>query len=60
MGGGKKRKMNGRSATTDHVKDGRKRLKHMLFQTESAIKNIVSKKLFAQCYADYLGLPGIK
>jgi hypothetical protein len=42
MGGGKKRKMNGRSTTTDQVKDGRKRLKHRLFQRESAVKNILS------------------
>jgi hypothetical protein len=52
--------MNGGSSTADHVKDRRKRLKQKLFQTESAIKNIVSKKLSAQRAAEYLGLPGIK
>jgi hypothetical protein len=60
MGGGKERKMNDRSSTADHVKDRRKRLKQKLFQTERAIKNIFSKKLFAQRDAEYLGLPGIK
>jgi hypothetical protein len=44
MGGGKERKMNGGSSTTDHMKDRQKRLKQKLFQTESAIKNILSKK----------------
>ncbi len=52
--------MNGGSATADHVKDHRKSLKQKLFKTESAIKNIWSKKLSAQRNADYLGLPGIK
>jgi hypothetical protein len=47
MGGGKERKMNGGSSTADHVKDRRKRLKQKLFQTESAVKNILSKKLSA-------------
>jgi hypothetical protein len=35
--------MNGRSATADHVKDWRKRLKQKLFKTEGAIKNIYQK-----------------
>jgi hypothetical protein len=52
--------MNGRSATADHVKDHRKRLKQKLFKTESAVKNILSKKLSAQRDAEYLGLLGIK
>jgi hypothetical protein len=60
MGGGKERKINGRSSTADHVKDRRKKLKQKLFQTERAIKNILSKKLSAQRDAEYLGLPGIK
>jgi hypothetical protein len=60
MGGGKERKMNGGSSTADHVKDRRKRLKQKLFQTERAIKNILSKKLSAQRDAEYLDLPGIK
>jgi hypothetical protein len=41
MGGGKERKMNGGSATADHVKDRQKRLKQKLFKTESAIKHIL-------------------
>jgi hypothetical protein len=40
--------MNGGSATADHVKDRRKRLKQKLFKTESAIKSILLKKLSAQ------------
>jgi hypothetical protein len=60
MGGGKERKMNGGSSTAYHVKDRRKRLKQKLFQTDSAIKNILSKKLSAHRDAEYLGLPGIK
>jgi hypothetical protein len=60
MGGGKGRKLNGGSATADQVKDGRERLKQKLSQTESAIKNILSKKLSAQCNAENSGLPGIK
>jgi hypothetical protein len=60
MGGGKERKMNGGSATANHVKDRQKRLKQKLFKTESAIKSILSKKLFDQRDAEYLGLPGIK
>jgi hypothetical protein len=43
MGGGKERKINGRSSTADHVKDRRKKLKQKLFQTERAIKNILAK-----------------
>jgi hypothetical protein len=60
MGGGKERKMNSRSATANHVKDRRKRLKQKLFKTESAIKGILLKKLSAQRDAKYLGLSGIK
>jgi hypothetical protein len=41
MGGGKERKMNIGSATANHVKDRRKRLKQKLFKTESAIKHIL-------------------
>jgi hypothetical protein len=41
MGGGKERKMNGGSATADHVKDRRKSLKQKLFKTERAIKHIL-------------------
>jgi hypothetical protein len=37
MGGGKERKMNGGSATADHVKDRLKRLKQKLFKTESDV-----------------------
>jgi hypothetical protein len=48
MGGGKERKMNGGLATADHVKDRRKGLKQKLSKTESAIKNILLKKLSAQ------------
>jgi hypothetical protein len=55
MGGGKEKKK-----TADQVKDRRKRLKQKLFQTKSPIKHILSKKLFAQRNAEYLGLPGIK
>jgi hypothetical protein len=36
----KERKMNGRSAISDQVKDGGKGLKQRLLQTESAITNI--------------------
>jgi hypothetical protein len=60
MGGGKERKMTGGSATADHMNDRRKRLKQKLFKTESAIKNILLKKLSAQRDAEYLGLTGIK
>jgi hypothetical protein len=60
MGGGKERKMSGGLATADRVKDRRKRLKQKLFKTESAIKNILLKKLSAQRDAEHLGLPGIK
>jgi hypothetical protein len=59
MGGGKEKK-NGRSAIADQVKDQRKKLKQKLFQIESAIKNILSKKLSAQHNPKYLGPPGIK
>jgi hypothetical protein len=52
--------MNGRLATADQVKDKGKRLKQKLYQTESAIQNILSKKLSARCDAEYLGLPGIQ
>jgi hypothetical protein len=48
MGGGKERKMNGGSATANHVKDRWKRLKQKLCKTESAVKNILLKKLSAQ------------
>jgi hypothetical protein len=41
MGRGRERKMNIGSATGDHVKDQRKRLKQKLFKTESAIKHIL-------------------
>jgi hypothetical protein len=44
MGEGKERMMNNGSATADQVKDGGKRLKQRLLQTESAINNILSKK----------------
>ncbi len=54
MGGGEKGKMNDRSATADQLKDEAKMLKQKLFRTESAIKNILSKKLSAQCDAEYL------
>jgi hypothetical protein len=61
MGGGKERKMNGGSATTDQVKDGGGGgLKQKLLKTESTIKNILSKKLSAQCSAEYLGFASIK
>jgi hypothetical protein len=60
MGGGKERKTLGGSATANHIKDRRKRLKQKIFKTESAIKNILSKKLSAQQDAEYLGLPGIR
>jgi hypothetical protein len=60
MGGGKERKMIGGSATANHMKDWRKRLKQKIFKTESAIKNILTKKLSAQRDAEYLGLTGIK
>jgi hypothetical protein len=48
MGRGKERKMDGRSATADQVKDLRKRLKQKLFQTESPTKKYFFKKLSAQ------------
>jgi hypothetical protein len=60
MGGGKEKKKNGGSSTADQVKDQRKCLKQKLFQTESPIKHILSKKLSAQRNAEYFGLPGIK
>jgi hypothetical protein len=47
MGGGKERKMNSRSSTTDQVKDEAKIPKQKFFQTESTIKNILSKRLSA-------------
>jgi hypothetical protein len=47
MGGGKERKMNGRLATRRSGERWGKRLKQKLFQTESAIQNILSKKLSA-------------
>jgi hypothetical protein len=53
MGGGKERKKNGGSPTTDQVKDRRKRLKQKFSQTGSAIKHILSKKLSAQRNAEY-------
>jgi hypothetical protein len=43
MGGGEERKMTGRSAAADQVKDHRKSLKQKLFKTESAIKHILLK-----------------
>ncbi len=52
--------MNGGSATADHVKDRRRRLKQRLFKTESALKSILLKKLSAQHDAEYLGLLGIE
>jgi hypothetical protein len=52
--------MTGGSAAANQVKDRWKRLKQKLFKTESAIKNILLKKLSAQRDAEYLGLPGIK
>jgi hypothetical protein len=60
MGGGKEIEMNGGLATADQMKDGGKLLKEKLFQTESAIKNILSKKLSAQRDTKVLGLQGIK
>jgi hypothetical protein len=60
MGGGKERTMNSGLATADQVKDGRNKLKQKLFQTESAMKYILSKKLYAQRDAKYLGLLGRK
>jgi hypothetical protein len=56
MGGGKKkkkRKKTGGSSVANQVKDRRKRLKQKFFQTESAIKHILSKKLSAQHNAEY-------
>jgi hypothetical protein len=47
-GRGKERKMTGGLAAAVHVKDRWKRLKQKLFKTESAIKNILSKKLSAE------------
>jgi hypothetical protein len=41
MVGGKERKMNGRLATANQVKDGGKKPKQKLFKTESAIKNVL-------------------
>ncbi len=52
--------MNGGSAAANHAKDRQKSLKQKLFKTESAKKNILSKKLCAQQNAEYLGLPVIK
>ncbi len=52
--------MTGGSAAADHVKDRQKCLKQKLIKTESAIKNILLKKLSAHCNAEFLGLPGIK
>ncbi len=60
MGGGKERKMNDGLAIADQVKDEAKMPKQKFFQTESAIKNIISKRLSAQRDAKYLGIPGIK
>jgi hypothetical protein len=56
MGRGKERKMDGRSATADQVKDLRKRLKQKLFQTESPTKKYFFKKALRPTYAEYLGL----
>ncbi len=53
MGGGKKKKKNGRSSTADQVKDRWKRLKQKFFQTESATKHILSIKLSGQRNAEY-------
>jgi hypothetical protein len=44
MGGGKERKMNGRSATADHVKDRRKRLKQKLFKNRERYKKYFIEK----------------
>jgi hypothetical protein len=60
MGGGKERKMIGKSATAGQVKDGKKGMKQKLFEKESTIKNILSKKLSTHHSAEYLGLPCIK
>jgi hypothetical protein len=60
MGGGKERKMTDGSAAANLVKDHQKSLKQKLIKTESAIKNILSKKFSAHCNAEFLGLPGIK
>jgi hypothetical protein len=38
-GGGKEKKINGRPAAANQVRDGWKQLKHNYLQTESAIKN---------------------
>jgi hypothetical protein len=43
MGEGKERNMKSESATVDQVKDGEKRLKQKLFQTESDIKRFDKK-----------------
>ncbi len=51
--------MIGESGTAGQVKDGKKGLKQKLFEKESAIKNILSKKLSTHHTAEYLGLPGI-
>jgi hypothetical protein len=40
MAGGKERKMNGRSATANQVRDCEKRLKQKFLQMDSAMKNI--------------------
>jgi hypothetical protein len=60
MGGGKERKMSSGSSTANQVKDEAKMPKQKFFQTKSAIKNILSKKLSAQCDAEHLGLPSIR
>jgi peptide methionine sulfoxide reductase MsrA len=60
MGGGKERKIIDKSTTNDQVKDRGERLKQKLFQTESAIKNILSKRLSAHYDTEYLGFTGIK
>jgi hypothetical protein len=57
--GGVRRKKNDGSSTADQVKDRQKRLKQKFSQTESAIKQILSKKLSGQRIL-CLGLPGIK
>jgi hypothetical protein len=59
MGGGKEKKKR-RIVYCQSGERSRKRLKQKLFQKESPIKHILSKKLFAQRNAEYLGLPGIK
>jgi hypothetical protein len=44
MGGGKERKMNGGSSSTNQVKDEVKMLKQKFFQTKSTKKNIFFQK----------------